>query len=101
MWPPITIGISLRECLQSYKAAYDAITLVPSDVNSDSGRSIALRFSAMDINSPNDPFMSRPYSATVFQAGPRLYSYLTGFFSKCFICCLVRRLGTYNNLTTM
>lgn len=42
VWPgAITIGIPQRECLQSYKAAYDAITLVPSipsDVNSDSAR---------------------------------------------------------------
>ena len=68
-----SIGISLRECLQSYKAAYDAITLVPSDVNSDSGRSVAARFSGRLLTQPMIHSRLVLYSATVFQVVPVLF----------------------------
>lgn len=73
MWPAaIAIGISLRECLQSYKAAYDAITLVPSDVDSDSGRSIPARL----LTQPMIHSCLVLYSATVFHVVAALFLYV-------------------------
>lgn len=80
-----SIGISLRECLQSYKVAYDAITLVPSDVNSDSGHSLAARFSGRLLTQPMIHSCLVLYSATVFQVVAALFLYVMSTLNTSFL----------------